>query len=168
LLSLAEYRAIHNHDGSGTHCILAPELRALSLGLPRLGVLRLGLGQCPEPELRQAGPAVETQAVRDVVVLVDMQQEYRAKPQVFAIAGIDRALDNCRKVPDHPRRTGLPVAFIRMFNAPAIFNRATPLVRWTVGFEPCRNEMLFEQNSRCCCYSAPFTAASCWPDLPAS
>jgi nicotinamidase-related amidase len=74
------------------------------------------------------------------------------------IAEIDRALDNCRKVPDHSRRIGLPVAFIRMFNEPAFFKRATPLVRWTEGFEPCRNEMLFEHNSSCCCYSTPFTA----------
>jgi hypothetical protein len=43
------------------------------------------------------------------------------------IAEIDRALDNCRKVPDHSRRIGLPVAFIRMFNEPAFFKRATPL-----------------------------------------
>ena len=74
------------------------------------------------------------------------------------IAEIDRALDNCRKVPDHSRRIGLPVAFIRMFNEHAFFKRATPLVRWTEGFEPCRNEMLFEHNSSCCCYSTAFTA----------
>src|ERR1700675_2876911 len=46
----------------------------------------------------------------------------------------------------------------QVFNAPAFFKRATPLVRWTEGFEPCRNEMLFEHNSSCCCYSTPFTA----------
>jgi nicotinamidase-related amidase len=74
------------------------------------------------------------------------------------IVEIDRALDHCRKVPDHSRRIGLPVAFIRMFNAPALFKRATPFARWTEGFEPCRNEMLFERNSPCCCYSAPFAA----------
>jgi nicotinamidase-related amidase len=77
---------------------------------------------------------------------------------VFAIAEIDRALDNCRKVLDHSRRIGLPVAFIRMFNEAAFFNRATPFVRWIEGFEPYRNEMVFERNSPSCYPSEPFTA----------
>jgi len=72
-----------------------------------------------------------------------MQQEYLAKPRLLAISEIDRALDNCRKVLDHSRKIGLPVAFIRMLNESAFFNRATPFVRWIEGFEPYRNEMVF-------------------------
>ena len=93
-----------------------------------------------------------------IVVFVDMQQEYLAKPRLFAIAEIDPALDNCRKVLDHSRRIGLPVAFIRMFNESAFFNRATPFVRWIEGFEPGRNEMVFERKSPSCYSSEPFTA----------
>ena len=74
------------------------------------------------------------------------------------IAEIDRALDNCRKVPDHSRRIGLPVAFIRMFSEAAFFNRATPFVGWIEGFEPYRNEMVFERSSPSCYSSEPFTA----------
>ena len=33
-----------------------------------------------------------------LVVLVDLQQEYLAKPRLLAISGIERALENCRKV----------------------------------------------------------------------
>jgi hypothetical protein len=66
-----------------------------------------------------------------------MQREYLATPRLLAIAGIDRALDNCRKVLDHSRKIGLPVAFIRMLSESAFFNRATPFVHWTYGFEPC-------------------------------
>ena len=67
-----------------------------------------------------------------IVVFVDMQQEYLAKPRLLAISEIDRALDNCRRVLDHSRRIGLPVAFIRMLNESAFFNRATPFVQRAV------------------------------------
>lgn len=87
-----------------------------------------------------------------------MQQEYLAKPRLLAISEIDRALDNCRKVLDHSRQLGLPVAFIRMVNESAFFNRATPFVRWIEGFEPLRNEMVFERASPSCYSCEPFTA----------
>jgi len=93
-----------------------------------------------------------------IVVFVDMQQEYVAAPRLLAISGIDRALDNCRKVLDHARRIGLPVAFVRMLNESAFFNRATPFARWIEGFEPYRNEMIFERGSPSCYSCEPFTA----------
>lgn len=93
-----------------------------------------------------------------IVVLVDMQQEYLAKPRLFAISKIDRALDNCRRVLDHARDIGLPVAFMRLLNESAFFNRATPFVRWIEGFEPYRNEMVFERGSPSCYSCEPFAA----------
>jgi hypothetical protein len=48
-----------------------------------------------------------------------MQQEYLAKPRLLAISGMERALDNCRKVLDHSRNIGLPVAFKLGRNASA-------------------------------------------------
>lgn len=93
-----------------------------------------------------------------LVVLVDMQQEYLAKPRLLAISEIDHALDNCRKVLNHSRRIGLPVAFVRMFGESVFFNRATPFVRWIEGFEPYRNEMVFERTSPSCYSCEPFAA----------
>ena len=93
-----------------------------------------------------------------IVVLVDMQQEYLAKPRLLAISKIEHALENCRRVLDHSRRIGLPVAFIRTVNETAFFNRATPFVRWIEGFEPCRNEMVFERGSPSCYSSEAFAA----------
>jgi nicotinamidase-related amidase len=93
-----------------------------------------------------------------IVVFVDMQQEYVAAPRLLAISGIERALDNCRRVLDHARRIGLPVAFVRMLSESAFFNRATPFVRWIEGFEPHRNEMIFERGSPSCYSCEPFTA----------
>ena len=93
-----------------------------------------------------------------IVVLVDMQQEYLAKPRLLAISKIDLALDNCRRVLDHAREIGLPVAFMRLLNESAFFNRATPFVRWIEGFEPYRNEMVFERSSPSCYSCEPFAA----------
>ena len=93
-----------------------------------------------------------------IVVFVDMQQEYLAQPRLLAISGIDSALDNCRKVLDHARQVGLPVAFTRTVSESPFFNRATPFVRWIEGFEPWRNEMVFERASPSCYSSEPFTA----------
>jgi nicotinamidase-related amidase len=87
-----------------------------------------------------------------------MQQEYLAKPRLLAISKIDRALDNCRRVLDHARDIGLPVAFMRLLNESAFFNRATPFVRWIEGFEPYRNEMVFERSSPSCYSCEPFAA----------
>ena len=95
-------------------------------------------------------------SVVPILVLVDMQQEYLAAPRLLAISGIDRALDNCRRVLDHARKVGLPVAFIRMVSDSAFFNPATPFVRWIDGFEPCRNEMVFERSSPSCYSCEPF------------
>src|SRR5260370_13090475 len=79
-----------------------------------------------------------------IVVFVDMQQEYLAKPRLLAISEIDRALDNCRRVLDHSRRIGLPVAIIRMLNESAFFNRATPFPRWIEGSETDSHDMVFQ------------------------
>jgi nicotinamidase-related amidase len=93
-----------------------------------------------------------------IVIFVDMQREHPAKPRRLAISGIDRALDNCRKVLDHSRRIGLPVAFIRMLSESAFFNRAGPFVRWIEGFEPYRDERVFERANPPCYSCEPFIA----------
>jgi nicotinamidase-related amidase len=93
-----------------------------------------------------------------LVVLVDLQQEYLARPRLLALPETDTALGNCRSVLDHARSVGLPVAFIRMVGESAFFNRATPFVRWIEGFEPCRNEMIFERTGPSCYSSEPFAA----------
>ena len=93
-----------------------------------------------------------------LVVLVDKQQEHLAKPRLLAICEIGAALYNCRKAPDYSRRTGLPVTFVRMFGESVVFNRATPFVRWIEGFEPDRNEMVFERASGSCYCCKPFAA----------
>ena len=85
-----------------------------------------------------------------LIVFVDMQQEYIAAPRLMAIPEIDRALANSRIVLDHARKVGLPVAFIRWVDRSPFFNKATPFFRWIDGFEPQRNEMVFERGQPSC------------------
>lgn len=88
------------------------------------------------------------------IVFVDMQREYLAAPRLIAIPDIQDALDNCRKLLEHGRAYGLPIAFVRWLDrATPFFNRATPFSGWIEGFEPQRNEMIFERN-RPSCYSS--------------
>jgi hypothetical protein len=61
-------------------------------------------------------------------------------------------------VPDHSRELRLLVAFIRMINESAFFNRAAPFVRWIEGFGPYRNEMVFECSGQSCGSGEAFTA----------
>jgi nicotinamidase-related amidase len=91
-----------------------------------------------------------------IVVFVDMQQEYLAAPRMLALPEIDRSLANCRRVLHHSRSLGLPIAFVRMLDDSAFFNRATPFVRWIEGFEPYRNEMVFERSNPSCYSSEPY------------
>ena len=92
------------------------------------------------------------------VVLVDMQQEYLATPRLLAIPDADGALENCRKLLAHARAVGLPIAFMRFLDNSAFFNRSTPFGRWIDGFEPRRNEMIFER-SKPSCYSCELFSA---------
>lgn len=88
------------------------------------------------------------------LVLVDMQKEYLAAPRLMAIPEIAEALGNCRKLLDHARETGLPVAFVRWLDRSGpFFNQATPFAGWIDGFEPQRNEMIFDRK-RPSCYSS--------------
>ena len=88
------------------------------------------------------------------IVFVDMQKEYLATPRLIAIPEIDGALANCRKLLEHARESGLPVAFVRWLDRSGpFFNQATPFVGWIEGFEPHRNEMIFERK-RPSCYSS--------------
>jgi len=152
---LTEFGAIHNHDASraedfdATLCELAGIRRP-----PACPAVERGRRVTSVVSLRTFANSSDV----PIVVLVDMQQEYLAKPRLLAIAEIDRALENCRRVLDHSRRIGLPVAFIRMLGQSAFFNPATPFARWIEGFEPCRNEMIFERGSPSCYSCEPFAA----------
>ncbi|HEX2538163.1 MAG TPA: cysteine hydrolase [Pseudolabrys sp.] len=91
------------------------------------------------------------------LVFVDMQKEYLATPRLMAIPEIEEALANCRKLLDHARANGLPVAFVRWLDRSGpFFNQSTPFAGWIEGFEPQRNEMIFERKRPSCFSSEGF------------
>jgi nicotinamidase-related amidase len=67
-----------------------------------------------------------------VVARIGLQQEYLAGRQLLALSETAAALASCRKVLDHARRIE--------------------------GFEPCRNEMIFERPGPSCYSFEPFAA----------
>jgi hypothetical protein len=83
--------------------------------MPRILTLCLPSSGLPGILVRGRGPALKGNCVASIsnlrtfansagvpiVVFVDMQQEYLAKPRLQAISEIDHAPDNCRRVLDH-------------------------------------------------------------------
>jgi nicotinamidase-related amidase len=93
------------------------------------------------------------------LVLLDLQQEYIASPRMFAIPGVEAALENCRAALRHARQAGLPVAFLRMVGRSPFFNPALSYSRWISGFEPVSSDMIFERNKPSCYASREFANA---------
>ena len=94
--------------------------------------------------------------VVQILVLVDLQQEYTASPRVLALEDTRGALANCRAALAHARAMGLPVAFVRWLDRTPLFNKATRFSRWIEGFEPHGVDMIFERNRPSCYASADF------------
>jgi nicotinamidase-related amidase len=95
-------------------------------------------------------------SVIQTLVLVDLQQEYIARPRVLALEETKGALANCRAALAHARAMGIPVAFVRWIDRTPLFNKATPFSRWIEGFEPHGVDMIFERNRPSCYASADF------------
>jgi nicotinamidase-related amidase len=95
-------------------------------------------------------------SVVETLVLVDLQQEYLARPRALALENPKAALANCRAALAHARARGLPVAFVRWLDRTPLFNKATRFARWIEGFEPHGVDMVFERNRPSCYASADF------------
>jgi hypothetical protein len=115
---LAEYGVNHNHGGSEARLFHAYAYRAGPFpGISAGGRLRHAKGR-RVTSFASLRTFANSSSV-PVVVFVDMQQEYLAKPRLPAISKIGRALDDCRRVLDRSRRISLPAASIRMLNESA-------------------------------------------------
>jgi nicotinamidase-related amidase len=93
------------------------------------------------------------------LVLLDMQQEYIASPRLYSIPDAEVALENCRLALTHARRSGLPVAFLRMIDKSPFFNPALSYSNWITGFEPLTSEMVFERSKPSCYANREFAHA---------
>ena len=87
------------------------------------------------------------------LVLVDMQKEYVANARALALTDTEQALANCRLALAHARNARIPVVFVRWQGISPFFNPATPFSGWIEGFEPTRDDAVFER-SRPSCYAS--------------
>lgn len=90
------------------------------------------------------------------LVLVDMQKEYVANARALSLSDVEPALANCRRALAHARSARIPVAFVRWRGTSPFFNPATPFSGWIDGFEPTRDDAVFERGRPSCYASAPF------------
>jgi nicotinamidase-related amidase len=91
-----------------------------------------------------------------ILVLIDLQQEYRSTARALCLNNIDSAIANCRLALKHARALGLPVAFTRLALGSAFFNAATPFHGWIEGFHPNGSDYIFERNKLSCYASDNF------------
>ena len=109
------------------------------------------------PSIVSPGIRASATSVPVVVSANNMQQEDPATSRSVAISKSKRALDKRARVPDHSRRTGVAVAFLRMIDESAFFNRRSASIGWAEDpeahyfrFGSHRNEMIFERDGRSC------------------
>lgn len=79
-------------------------------------------------------------------VFMDMQAEFISEGRLLHIRDASPALSNARRLLDHARRNGLPIAHCRFRHYGNYFNPDTPYSTWIEGFEPTGSEMVFERE----------------------
>jgi len=91
------------------------------------------------------------------LVLVDLHHDAGELRSGAGISIAGGALANCRAVLAHARANGFPVGFTRRVAQP-VSPAATPTYpRWIAGFEPNRNDMIFDRWRPSCYASAEFS-----------
>ncbi|MBR0798363.1 isochorismatase family protein [Bradyrhizobium jicamae] len=83
------------------------------------------------------------------LVIVDLQEDNWQRLARDDAGGLDRALDNCRAAIRHARENRIPIAFTRTRDqlGPVAGRPQSP---WLSGFEPKREDMVFERRQPSC------------------
>ena len=92
-------------------------------------------------------------APRSVLVLVDPCKRHVVEPAAPVRTGTDNMLANCRRATTHARALGIPVAFVR--NRKPKTDPPNNGQGWIDGFEPRRNDSVFERVG-ISCYGSPY------------
>ena len=101
-------------------------------------------------EFRERGRNVPT------LVLVDLHHKLLRDAETLASTIPSGVIANCRAALRHARACGIPVAFTRQV-APSASMLVSPVYpRWIEGFEPKRNDMVFDRQRPSCYASAEF------------
>jgi nicotinamidase-related amidase len=94
--------------------------------------------------------ALTDPSITPCLALLDLQQEYIADKRLMAMPNISGALDKCRAALHHARSMGFPIAFFRQVSRSSFFNPATAHSSWISGFEPTRDDMVFDRDQPSC------------------
>jgi len=86
------------------------------------------------------------------LVLLDVQRDSVADDATSS--DVSAAIGNCRSVLRHARGCGLQVAFTRWLGRGAFFGDDTTFAGWLDGFEPTRQDRIFDRGQPSC-YSNP-------------
>jgi nicotinamidase-related amidase len=101
-------------------------------------------------DFRERGRNVPT------LVLVDLHHELLGGTETLGNTMRSAVIANCRTALRHARATGIPVAFTRQVS-PSVSMLDSPIYpRWIEGFEPKRQDMVFDRQRPSCYASAEF------------
>jgi nicotinamidase-related amidase len=93
---------------------------------------------------------------RPVLVLVGLHQSDQVN---LAPDLLNRILENCHGVLAQARASGIGVAFVRRLIPPASISEPRPYPAWYKGFEPKRNDMVFDVTQASCYSNSEFAQA---------
>jgi nicotinamidase-related amidase len=91
------------------------------------------------------------------LVFIDLHGDQMAETIKRRAKYFVRALENCRLLLEHARSRRWQLAFVTPLHSKGRRRRGTPL--WVPGFEPSRNDMVFDRNDESCYSSREFADA---------
>ena len=81
-----------------------------------------------------------------LLILIDVQREYVESRRPLTLKNHVSAIENCRHLLQHARRSCIPVAFMRWVQPSKIFNPNGAFTTWIDGLEPLGSEMVFDRR----------------------
>jgi nicotinamidase-related amidase len=97
---------------------------------------------------------------KNVLILIDIQQEYTTPGRPFYLHGIEPSLANCAAMLKHARDANWTIAHVihyRKNPSNDFFNANSPFSNFVEGFEPHDDEMIFTKHLYSCYSSNEFT-----------
>jgi nicotinamidase-related amidase len=95
-------------------------------------------------------------AERPLLVLVGLHQSSQLALKPDSLAAV---LGNCRLVLTEARSSGIGIAFVRRIFPPPSVSQPQPYPPWFAGFEPRRNDMVFDVMQASCYSNSEFAQA---------
>jgi len=97
--------------------------------------------------------------MKNILILVDIQNEYITKGRPFYLNGIESSLQRCRDLLSHARDNSWEIVHVQHSNGEGSikFNPETPYYEFVKGFEPKTGELHCVKNDFSCYSSVKFS-----------